>query len=158
MLYTIDSHAFNTCESNSSVAETASTGACIDPNTAEVTRLLSLVSGKDAEIEQLTAKLSLVSSKDAEMEQLIAENERLRAYLPTTADADAAVPTPSTSVEALVSTDNTSTVDNWAYAHSSQVVSSETAVAGHATSQYSDIEKLMQNRILSAWSAAGYGK
>ena len=154
MLYTIDSHAFNTCESNSSVAETASTGACIDPNTAEVTRLLSLVSGKDAEIEQLTAKLSLVSSKDAEMEQLIAENERLRAYLPTTADADTAVPTPSTSVEALVSTDNTSTVDNLAYAHSSQVVPSENAVAGHANSQYLETQQRIKARILSKWNAS----
>ena len=121
-LQTIGLEAFHMCESNSSAAETA-TGASIDPSTAEVTRLQSLVSAKDTENEQLRA-----------------ENERLRALLPTTADADAAtaVPTPCASVEALVSTYNTSTVDNLASAHSSQSTPSVTATtAGDgAISQY----------------------
>jgi len=130
-LQIIGSEAFHTFESNSSVAETA-TGASIDPSTAEVTRL------------------------QAENEQLRAEIERLRALLPTTADAATAVPTPCASVEALVSTYNTSTVDNLASAHSSQSRPSETVTAGDADSQYSENRhNRIKDRILSARTAAG---
>ena len=132
--------AFHTCECNSSAAETA-TGASIDPSTAEVTRLQSLVSAKDSENEQLRA-----------------ENERLRASLPTTADAATAVPTPCASVEALVSTYNTSTVDNLVSAHSSQSMPLVTATAGDAISQYLETRQRVKDRILSAWTAAGLDK
>ena len=115
----------------------------------------SLVSAKDVEIEQLRENLSLVSAKDAEIEQLRAEIERLRACMPTTADA---VPTPCTSVETFVSNYNTTTVDNLANAHSSQSMPTLTSTAGHVTSQYLDIEQLIKARILSAWTAAGFHK
>ena len=117
------------------------TDASIDPSTAEVTRLQSLVSAKDTENEQLRA-----------------ENERLRASLPTTADAATAVPTPCASVEALVSTYNTSTVDNLASAHSSQSMTSVTATAGDTISQYLENRQRVKDRILSAWTAAGLDK
>ena len=139
-LQSIGSEAFHTCESNSSVAETA-TGASIDPSTAEVTRLQSLVSAKDTENEQLRA-----------------ENERLRALLPTTADAATAVPTPCASVEALVSTYNTSTVDNLASAHSSQSMPSVTPTSGDAISQYLQTRQILIDRVLSPWTITGLNK
>ena len=137
-LQTIGLEAFHTCESNSSVAETA-TGASIDPSTAEVTRLQSLVSAKDTENEQLRAEI-----------------ERLRALLPTTTDAATAVPTPCASVEAIVSTYSTSTLDNLASARSSQSMPS--VIASDAISQYLDSRQRVKDRILSAWTAAGLDK
>ena len=118
MLYTIDSQTYNECESNFPVTKSVVTGVSADLSTAEMTRLQSLVSAKDAEIEQLRA-----------------ENERLRAGLPTTAT----VPTLCTSVETLVSTCNTTT-DN---------------LASAGCSQYLESRQLMIDRILSAWTAAG---
>ena len=51
-----DAIQFPTCESTSSVAETA-TGTSIDPSTAEVTRLQSLVSAQYTENQQLRAEI-----------------------------------------------------------------------------------------------------
>jgi hypothetical protein len=120
MLYTIDSQTCN--ESNVPLTKSVVTCVSADLSTAEMTRLQSLVSAKDAEIEQLRA-----------------ENERLRAGLPTTAHT---VPTPCTSVETLVSTCNTTT-DN---------------LASAGSSQYLETQQRIKARILSAWTAAGFNK
>ena len=103
MLHTIDSQTFS--ESNSPV-----TVVSTDLGTAEVTRLQSLVSAKDAEIEQLRAEI-----------------EGLRACMPTTANS---VPTPCTSVETFVSNYNTTAVDILANTHSSQTMQTMTSTAG----------------------------
>ena len=122
---------FNLC-SNSPV-----TVVSTDLGTAEVTRLQSLVSAKDAEIEQLRAEI-----------------EGLRACMPTTTDA---VRSP-TSVEAIVSTYNTTTIDNLACSDSSQTIQTLISTAGDETSQYLETRQRVKARILSAWTSAGFDK